>query len=274
MTRAFTKMHGLGNDFVVIDALGSPFHPEPEQARLWADRRRGVGCDQILVIEAPRTEGAAYAYRIYNADGSQAQQCGNGARCVVAWLARAGRVAGHCVLDSDAGRIEAWIHAPDEIELDMGEPRFDPTLVPFEAETEQPSYALYVDGLPLEVGVVSMGNPHAVLVVPDIDRVNVADLGPRIEKHSRFPERCNVGFAKVIARDRVKLRVFERGVGETQACGSGACAAFAVLARRGLLDRAAVVELPGGSLQLSQHGSRIHMRGPATFVFEGVFEHA
>lgn len=276
----FTKMHGAGNDFVVLDLRRAAAPPTPELCRALADRRTGVGCDQILTIEPPRSLGAAASYRIWNADGSSSQQCGNGARCVAAWLLRdsveldAERcLAGHFELDSPTGT-----HAVDVLDLHhyriaMGTPRFAPPaaipLAGFDAALDE--YAVDVEGQPLRFGAVSMGNPHAVVEVDDIDAAPVATLGPALQRHAAFPESVNVGFAEVVARDRIRLRVFERGVGETLACGSGACAAAAVFMRRGRIDRAVAVELPGGTLSIAwpDDDAEISMSGPTAFVFEG-----
>lgn len=276
----FTKMHGAGNDFVVLDLRRAAAPPTPELCRALADRRTGVGCDQILTVEPPRSLGAAASYRIWNADGSSSQQCGNGARCVAAWLLRdsveldAERcLAGHFELDSPTGT-----HAVDVLDLHhyriaMGTPRFAPPaaipLAGFDASLDE--YTVDIDGRPLRFGAVSMGNPHAVVEVDDVDAAPVATLGPALQRHAAFPESVNVGFAEVVARDRIRLRVFERGVGETLACGSGACAAAAVLMRRGRIDRAIAVELPGGTLSIvwPDDDDEISMSGPTAFVFEG-----
>lgn len=276
----FTKMHGAGNDFVVLDLRRAPAPPTPELCRALADRRTGVGCDQILTIEPPRSPAAAASYRIWNADGSSSQQCGNGARCVAAWMLRDSAeidpercLAGHFELDSPAGT-----HAVDVLDLHhyriaMGVPRFAPVaaipLAGFDAAQDE--YSVDIDGQPLRFGAVSMGNPHAVIEVDDVDAAPVATLGPALQRHAAFPESVNVGFAEVVARDRIRLRVFERGVGETLACGSGACAAAAVLMRRGRIDREVAVELPGGALKIAwpEDGAQIAMSGPTAFVFEG-----
>ncbi len=276
----FTKMHGAGNDFVVLDLRRAPVPPTPELCRALADRHTGVGCDQILTIEPPRSPGAAASYRIWNADGSSSQQCGNGARCVAAWMLRDSAeidpercLAGHFELDSPAGT-----HAVDVLDLHhfriaMGTPLFAPPaaipLAGFDAALDE--YIVDVDGGPLRFGAVSMGNPHALIEVDDVDAAPVATLGPALQRHAAFPESVNVGFAEIVARNRIRLRVFERGVGETLACGSGACAAAAVLMRRGRIDREVAVELPGGTLTIAwpDDDAEISMSGPTAFVFEG-----
>ncbi len=272
-------MHGAGNDFVVLDLRAGMPAPSPALCRALADRHAGVGCDQILTIEAPRSGGAAAAYGIWNADGSRSQQCGNGARCVAAWLQRDGTARGsRFLLDSPAGLHEVDALGEGRYRVAMGVPRFAPELVPlrgfgetrdrYEAEL---SYGQPGDGERVHFGAVSMGNPHAVIEVDDIDRAPVARLGPALQASPWFPESVNVGFVQVLARDRVRLRVYERGVGETLACGSGACAAAAVLMRRGEIDRKVVVALPGGELAIAwpEDAAQVSMAGPAAFVFEG-----
>ncbi len=272
----FSKMHGAGNDFVVLDLRGDRTPPDAAMCARIADRHMGVGCDQILTVEAPRSEGAIAAYRIWNADGSVAQQCGNGARCIAAWLVRDGAApaSGDFAIDSPAGRHEVARDAQGGFVIDMGAPQFAPQAVPlhgwFDAQDE---YALDVDGIEIRFGAVSMGNPHAVIEAADVATAPVADIGPAVQANAAFPESVNVGFAEVVARDCVRLRVFERGAGETLACGSGACAAVASLVRRGRVDanRDIAVELPGGTLRIryDQTDGRIRMGGPTAFVFEG-----
>ncbi|WP_147653563.1 diaminopimelate epimerase [Vulcaniibacterium gelatinicum] len=269
----FTKMHGAGNDFVVLDLR--PGLPSPSLAlcRAIADRHFGVGCDQILTVEAPRSAQAVAAYRIWNADGSSAQQCGNGARCVAAWLRRAGEARGdRFVLDSPAGTHEVQVLDGDRYAIAMGMPQFAPQAIPLRGvQDAQDEYALDLDGRTLRFGAVSMGNPHALIEVDDLARAPVATLGPALQQAGAFPESVNVGFAEVVSRTQVKLRVYERGAGETLACGSGACAAAAILIRRGRVERSLTVALPGGELQLHwpRDDAPIVMAGPAAFVFEG-----
>jgi diaminopimelate epimerase len=276
----FCKMHGAGNDFVVLDLRGDGdlarrlSDPVDGLARAIANRRTGVGCDQILGIEAPRSAGAVASYRIWNADGSPAQQCGNGARCVAAWLVRDGLGEARFALDSPAGRHEVARMGEGRYRVAMGRPAFAPQAIPLSGfDAEQDVYEVESGGARIRFGAASMGNPHAVLVVDDVDRAPVAVLGPALQAHAAFPQSVNVGFAEVLARDRIRLRVYERGVGETLACGSGACAAVAVLTRQGRVDGhgGVTVSLPGGELQIHYDpgDGAIHMTGPTAFVFDG-----
>lgn len=270
----FSKMHGAGNDFVVLDLRGDISAPEPALCRSIAQRYSGVGCDQILTIEAPRSRAAVASYRIWNADGSPSQQCGNGARCVAAWLVREGSAPGAGVfeLDSPVGAHVAQRLDDGRFRVSMGLPEFEPAQIPMVGfDAPRDTYILPVRGTILPVGAVSMGNPHVLIEVDDIDEALVEVTGPGLQDHPAFPESVNVGFAQVIARDHIRLRVYERGVGETLACGSGACAAVAILLRRGLVDREVRVSLPGGDLQISWPGDDqpMVMTGPAAFVFEG-----
>jgi diaminopimelate epimerase len=267
----FTKMHGLGNDFVVLDARSIPLSPSVEQVRAMADRHTGVGFDQVLIVEAARDGSADFAYSIRNADGSPAQQCGNGVRCIAAWLRRAGALRGdRARLQGPAGVVEVRLVGDGRVAVDMGEPVFDPARIPFAAQVEADSYALDVEGESVTIGAVSMGNPHAVIAVHDVYGADVERLGPLITEHPRFPQGVNAGFAQVLSRDAIELRVHERGAGWTYACGSGACAAVAVLHRRGRVDDRVRVELPGGELQIDWPGpgNRLWMTGPASFVFD------
>jgi len=268
----FTKMHGLGNDFVVLDARQSPLDLSAEQVRTMADRRTGVGFDQLLVIESARNDPADFAYSIRNADGSSAQQCGNGLRCIAAWLARAGALrGGRALLQGPAGAVEVRLLDDGRVAVEMGEPVFAPARIPFDAPATAESHALDVDGESVTIGAVSMGNPHAVVEVDDVDNARIDRLGPLITAHPRFPQGVNAGFVRVLSRDAIKLRVHERGAGWTRACGSGACAAVAVLHRRGRVGDRVRVELPGGALQIEWRGPNhsLWMTGPAAFVFEG-----
>ena len=270
----FSKMHGAGNDFVVIDLRGGQPAPAPELVRRLGDRHVGVGFDQLLSIEDTAAAGCVARYRIWNGDGSLARQCGNGARCVAAWLRRDGAAAGERFrLDSPAGIIEVECLPDGGYALGMGRPGFEPARVPFRAPADRVMHELLVEGSPLRFGVASMGNPHAVIEVDNVDAAPVHRLGPALQARPEFPEGVNVGFAQVLARDRIRLRVFERGAGETLACGSGACAAVAVLVRQGRVDRAVQVALPGGTLAITWPADEapITMAGPATFVFEGEF---
>jgi diaminopimelate epimerase len=269
MRLRFSKMHGAGNDFVVLDRRGEPEPLAATQAAWLADRHRGVGCDQVLTIEAPRSADAAFAYGIRNSDGSPAGQCGNGARCVAAWARRAGLVDSRpFVMDSPAGPVAACFVGV-EVEIDMGRPSFDPARVPFDGPGDYGE--LCVGGEVHRFGVASMGNPHAVIEVPDVAVAPVGRVGRLLQQDPRFADACNVGFAEVVDAARIRLRVFERGVGETLACGSGACAAVAVLARAGRVGPTVAVQLPGGTLTIHWPAADapMRMRGPAEFVFEG-----
>ena len=273
----FTKMHGAGNDFVVLDLRDGTPPPDPATCARIADRHVGVGCDQLLTVEPAAGTDAVASYRIWNADGSVSGQCGNGARCIAAWLVRDGAAPaqGEFVIESPAGSHRVQRDAHGGFVIDMGPPRFavaDVPLAGFAAEADE--YTLHGDGEVFHFGAVSMGNPHAVLEVHDIETADVARIGALLQRRPAFPASVNVGFAQVLSPVHIRLRVYERGVGETLACGSGACAAVAVLARRGRVDaRAGVaVDLPGGRLQIRQDADSgtILMGGPAAFVFEGI----
>ena len=225
----FTKMHGVGNDFVVFDAPADESLLAPARLRDLADRRTGIGFDQALVLGKPKRADTAVFYRIFNADGDEVEQCGNGARCIAALLHHRGLTRdGAVALDGPAGVVHARVTQGERVSVDMGVPNFDPRALPFEAPREMDPYLLEVAGATLQIGAVSMGNPHAVLAVADVDGAPVATLGAKIEQHPRFPKRVNAGFLQILARDRVRLRVYERGAGETRSCGTGACAAVAV----------------------------------------------
>ncbi|WP_460713677.1 diaminopimelate epimerase [Lysobacter terrae] len=271
----FSKMHGAGNDFVVIDLRKDGGALDADLCRALGDRHKGVGCDQILTIEAPRSEQAVASYRIWNSDGSLARQCGNGARCVAAWLLRDGTARGdHFDVDSpvDTHHVE---RLPDGcFRIAMGVPRFAPADVPLHGfDAARDEYVLEYNDALFTFGAVSMGNPHAVLEVDDVDAAPVDAVGPLLQSLPAFPDSVNVGFAQVAARDRVRLRVYERGAGETLACGSGACAAAVVLMRWGQIDRDVTIALPGGELQIAwpRDDAPVTMAGPAAFVFEGTF---
>ncbi|TAK38687.1 MAG: diaminopimelate epimerase [Lysobacteraceae bacterium] len=269
----FSKMHGAGNDFVVLDLRQGLPPPDAALSRALADRHTGVGCDQLLTIEPPRSDGAVASYRIWNADGGNAAQCGNGARCVAAWLVRDGAARGqHFVLDSPSGRHEVERLADGEFRIAMGVPRFQPADVPLAGfDAMQDEYVVALGEPSVRFGAVSMGNPHALVEVDDVDDAPVAGLGAALQRHPAFPDSVNVGFAQVLSRGSIRLRVYERGVGETLACGSGACAAAAILVRRGRVDREVSVALPGGTLRIGwrDDDAPITMAGPAAFVFEG-----
>jgi len=279
MQLEFTKMHGLGNDFIVFEAPREGRLPTAAEWRALAARHTGIGFDQALVIEPPRRAGTQAYYRIFNADGGEVEQCGNGVRCLAAFLHRRGTLpvngnGGDIVLDSPAGLIRARVHDANLISVDMGSPNFDPKSLPFEASAEAHVYPLAVAGTEVEIGAVSMGNPHAVLTVTSVASAPLDRLGPAIEKHPRFPNRVNVGFMEIVDRTHIRLRVFERGVGETLACGTGACAAVAVGRRHGRLDPTVEVELPGGILEItwSSPGEHIWMKGPTAVSFTGRVE--
>ncbi len=272
MTLRFTKMHGLGNDFVVLDAVRQQVSLTPEQVRFLADRHFGVGCDQVLLVEPARLPDTAFNYRIYNADGSEVEQCGNGARCFARFVREQGLTdADRIAVGTARGRIVLEIERDGQVQVDMGVPRLEPDDLPFVAPARQPSYLLEVGEETIEIGAVSIGNPHAVLLVDDVAAASVARLGPLIEHHPRFPRRVNVGFLAVRGRDRVDLRVHERGSGETLACGTGACAAVVYGRLRNLLDEQVRVRLPGGELRIAWQGegTPVRMTGPAVKVYEG-----
>ncbi|MCW4151958.1 diaminopimelate epimerase [Halomonas sp. 18H] len=272
MLLQFTKMHGLGNDFMVIDLVTQRARLRDEQIRQLADRRFGIGFDQLLVVEPPHDPDMDFRYRIYNADGSEVENCGNGARCFARFVLdqrlthkRETRV------ETAGGPLTLLVQDDERVRVDMGLPRFDPDQVPFQAEAEDVSYPLEVDGQHLAIGVVSLGNPHAVLRVEDIQQAPVASLGPAIEAHPRFPRRVNAGFMQVVSPHEIHLRVHERGAGETLACGTGACAAVACGIRQGLLESPVTVHLPGGSLTIDwpDQQAALIMTGPVERVFEG-----
>jgi diaminopimelate epimerase len=272
MLLRFTKMHGLGNDFVVLDLITQSVRVDAPLIRFLADRHRGIGCDQVLVVEPPTDPDMDFLYRIYNQDGSEAQQCGNGARCVAKFI-RDRRLSAKRRLrvETLGGPISMSCGKGNVVTVSMGIPRLAPQEIPFTAARQATVYTLEACGQPVEISAVSMGNPHAVLVVDDVETAPVATLGPALEQHRDFPERTNVGFMQVLDRGEVRLRVFERGAGETMACGSGACAAVVAGRIRGLLDERVRVHLPGGFLQIEWRGEGepLMMTGPATTVFEG-----
>ncbi|MDR2011441.1 MAG: diaminopimelate epimerase [Rhodanobacter sp.] len=273
----FTKMQGLGNDFVVLDCRTQPFALDAATIRRLGDRHFGIGFDQLLSIEPARDASCAFAYGIWNANGERVGQCGNGLRCVARWLARAGVLGEGVVrLESPSGVVGVELLADGRVRVDMGEPRFDPAAIPLLIDAgagacAQDVYSIDVAGRETSIGAVSMGNPHAVVEVDDVLIAPVDTLGPQIEHASAFPEGCNVGFAQIVSREAIRLRVWERGVGETLACGSGACAAVAVLRQRAKLDAQVRVRLPGGELAIRWDGPghTLWMVGPGTFVFEG-----
>jgi diaminopimelate epimerase len=268
----FTKMHGLGNDFMVVDAISQPFRLRPEMIRELANRNFGIGFDQLLVVEPPGLPDVDFRYRIFNADGSEVEQCGNGARCFARFV-RDQRLTNKKVIrvQTAKGVIELRVGREGMVMVNMGVPEFNPPAIPFAADRRKDVYTVDVDGQTVELSALSMGNPHGVLLVEDVDQAPVATLGPKLERHPRFPSRANIGFLQILDRAHVRLRVFERGSGETLACGSGACAAVVAGCLRGLLDSRVEVELRGGKLVIEWQGegAPVMMEGPATSVFEG-----
>jgi diaminopimelate epimerase len=272
---SFTKMQGLGNDFVVLDGIHQRVVLSPAQLRRLADRRYGVGCDQVLVVEAATRSDVDFRYRIYNADGGEVEQCGNGARCFVRFVRDRGLTDKRKIrIETAGGIITPELVDGDEVTVDMGVPRFTPSEIPFDGTGDDVIRPLDVDGETVLITLVSMGNPHAVQVVADVDRAPVTIQGRRIEHHRRFPQGANAGYIQVVDRATIRLRVWERGTGETPACGTGACAAVAAGIRRGLLDHAVRVETRGGWLTVvwPGPGKPVAMTGPAVTVFEGEWE--
>ncbi|WP_217483272.1 diaminopimelate epimerase [Burkholderia lata] len=272
-TLRFSKMHGAGNDFVVLDLRGAEA-PSPELCRMLADRHRGIGCDLILGVEAPRSETAAASFRIWTGEGLPSTLCGNGARCVAAWAVRAGLARGpRFALDSPSGTHEIDVLGERTFRVTLGVPRFEPEQVPMLGfGGEQSWYDMaFEDGTRVRFAGASMGNPHAVIEVDDIEAAPVDRIGRLLQGSDRFPQSVNVGFVEIVSRDLVRLRVYEFGAGETLACGSGACAAAAVLMRMGRIDRQACVSMPGGDLHVAWPSPTepVTMTGPAAFVFEG-----
>jgi diaminopimelate epimerase len=267
----FTKMQGLGNDFVVLDGIRQRVALSPAQLRLLADRRFGVGCDQVLLVEKA-TGDADFRYRIFNADGGEVEQCGNGARCFVLFVRDQGLTSKRELrVETAGGLIVPRLEADGQVTVDMGVPRFAPEDVPFAGGSGGIDDVLDVAGMPVRISVLSMGNPHAVQVVADVDAAPVTAQGPRIELHPRFPQRVNAGYMQVVDRATIRLRVWERGVGETLACGTGACAAVVAGLRQGLLDSPVRVQVRGGELTIAWagEGQPVQMTGPAATVFEG-----
>ncbi len=277
MMLRFTKMHGLGNDFVVLNGIDQVVDLSPEQIRRLADRHFGIGCDQLLIVESPPTPDLDFRYRIFNADGGEVEQCGNGARCFVRFVHDQGLTdKREIAVVTAAGVIRPRLEADGRVTVDMGQPRLEPADIPFQAARQAPLYTLRDGDQDIELAAVSMGNPHAVIRVESVDTAAVATLGPRLERHPRFPRRVNVGFMQIVDRKNIRLRVFERGSGETLACGSGACAAVVAGRVQGLLDQRVQVHLRGGELDLSWAGpgEPVWMTGPAVSVFDGVIDAA
>ncbi len=258
----FLKMQGLGNDFLVFDAAATDDYLDQGTLRALADRHTGVGFDQALVLDTPRDADSRVFYRVFNSDGTEVEQCGNGARCIAALLySRAPELGRDLTLGSPGGNVRARVRDDGLVSVDMGVPQFDGPI----------TFTLNIEGADIEMSTVSLANPHAVLRVPDVKSAPVEALGPRIERHPRFPNRTNVGFMQILSREHILLRVFERGAGETLACGTGACAAVAVGRRMGLLDEDVRVDLPGGTATISWEGPgrQVWLTGPATTVFTG-----
>ncbi len=270
----FSKMHGLGNDFAVVDCVTQNVFFSPDAVRRLADRHRGIGFDQLLVVEPPYDPESDFHYRIFNADGSEVEQCGNGARCFARFVRLKGLTNKYSIgVTTKTGKIVLKIENDNQVTVNMGVPELEPNKIPFRAKSKEKTYLLRVDDKTLFCGAVSMGNPHCVTVVDDLSTTNVERLGPLVESHERFPERVNAGFMQVISRQEVQLRVYERGAGETQACGTGACAAMAVGKLQGLLDDEVKVHLPGGTLKIrwAGEGKPLYMTGPAEHVYDGQF---
>lgn len=275
MHLSFAKMHGLGNDFMVFDATKNSFPLQASEIAQLADRKTGIGFDQLLIVEPPSDPAVDFNYRIYNADGGEVEHCGNGARCFAVFVHRQGlSVKPEIPVRTCNGDILLKRRDDGQVTVNMGVPNFDPNGLPFVCKHEQNDYALKIDTQVLRIGAVSMGNPHAVLRVDDIETAPVETLGPSIEAHANFPRRVNAGFMQILNKDHIALRVFERGVGETQACGTGACAAVAVGYRWGLLSDRVKVDLRGGQLLIEWAGcgSELMMTGPASHVYDGILE--
>ncbi len=268
-------MHGLGNDFVVFDNRAAQLRLDSTLVAKLCDRRFGIGCNQLLLVERPERADADFRYRIFNADGGEVEQCGNGVRCFARFVhEKALTQKRRLAVETLGGMVYPQLEDNGEVSVNMGVPEFNPARVPFTADAKQLVYTLDIEGESVTIGVVSMGNPHAVQIVEDVSRAPVAQQGALIERHPRFPQRVNAGFMQILNRHHIRLRVFERGVGETLACGTGACAAVAVGRERGLLDTDVDVDLPGGRLHITWSGddAALWMRGPATTVFEGTVD--
>jgi diaminopimelate epimerase len=272
MKLPFTKMNGLGNDFMVVEWPADRPPPDGELIRRWADRRRGVGFDQLLLVTDEHANGADASYRNFNADGGEVEQCGNGVRCLARFLAP--RMGSELTLVSPAGAVAARVRSPDDVSVNLGVPDFRPSALPFIADSERDRYRVDVAGETVELGAVSMGNPHAVIAVPSVAAAPVERLGAAFQRHPSFPRRVNVGFMERLDERRIRLRVYERGVGETLACGTGAAAAVAIGRRWGELGERVAVELPGGTLEVnwSGPGTPLWQTGPTAAVYEGYID--
>ncbi|CAM3925660.1 Diaminopimelate epimerase [Vibrio aerogenes CECT 7868] len=268
----FSKMHGLGNDFMVVDCITQNVFFSPELIRRLADRHTGVGFDQLLIVEAPYDPETDFHYRIFNADGSEVEQCGNGARCFARFVRMKGLTNKFSIhVSTKKGKMVLKVEEDDQITVNMGVPDFTPHKIPFKAKQQEKTYILRVGGQTLFCGAVSMGNPHVVTVVDDVLTADVDTMGPQLESHERFPERVNAGFMQIVHPGEIHLRVYERGAGETQACGSGACAAVAVGILQETLEETVLVRLPGGTLKIQWKGpgKPLYMTGPTAHVFDG-----
>ncbi|CAM4233860.1 diaminopimelate epimerase [Vibrio neonatus] len=268
----FSKMHGLGNDFMVVDCITQNIFFSPELIRRLADRNTGVGFDQLLVVEAPYDPETDFHYRIFNADGSEVEQCGNGARCFARFVSMKGLTNKYSIrVSTKKGKMLLKLADDEQVRVNMGVPELEPSKIPFKAKQKEKTYILRVGQHTLFCGSVSMGNPHVVTVVDDVATAKVEEIGPLLESHERFPERVNVGFMQIVDRNKIALRVYERGAGETQACGSGACAAVAVGILQGALNEHVEVSLTGGKLKIewAGPGQPLFMTGSATHVFDG-----
>jgi len=276
MKLKFAKMHGLGNDFMVVDAINQAFHSRPELIRQWADRYAGIGFDQMLVVERPQGNLAAFKYSIYNADGGEVAQCGNGARCFARFVREQGLTELDVIaVETNTGLLQLEAVDATRYRVNMGIPQFEPEAIPLRAETRQELYETDFEGTRISFSAVSIGNPHMVIPVVDVDNADIETLGPYFETHMMFPERANIGFMQIIDRTSFKLRVFERGVGETRACGSGACAAMVAGVQLGLLDSLASAILLGGELKLEWQGDEnpVMMTGETAMVYQGEIEY-
>jgi len=272
MLMKFTKMHGLGNDFVVIDAVTQNVRVTASMARRLSDRKTGIGCDQVLIVEPPSEPDIDFNYRIFNCDGAEVEQCGNGARCLARFVQDRRLTGKNPIRVKTSNRvIELKMENKTQVAVDMGVPELEPANIPFEATDKATLYEIDVDGQTQQIAAVSMGNPHAVLKVDDVASAPVAELGAKLESHPRFPNRVNVGFMQILSRNEIKLRVFERGVGETEACGSGACAAAVAALEQGLVDSPVTMQLTRGNLKIDWQGAghALIMTGPAATVFHG-----
>ena len=272
----FAKMHGLGNDFMVIDAINQNFTANPELVKQWADRFSGIGFDQMLVVEKPDGDQAAFKYRIYNADGSEVSQCGNGARCFARFVREQGMTELDIIpVETNTGLLRLETIDATRVRVNMGVPLFEPKQIPLLADSRQPQYSVDLDDRVIRFFALSIGNPHMIMQVEDLDQAPVKTLGPRLESHVMFPQKANIGFMQIIDRENFKLRVFERAVGETRACGSGACAAMIAGVQQGLLENTAKAMLTGGNLNLEWQGEEkpVMMTGQTAMVFRGEIEY-